>query len=93
MTPAKAGKLLKELYEKLWQAFGPQGWWPGETPFEVAVGAILTQNTNWNNVARVMARLKDRRPPDGPGLDCRCRRRNWPGSSGRRAITISRPGG
>ncbi len=59
MTPAKAGKLLKELYERLWQAFGPQGWWPGETPFEVALGAILTQNTNWNNVARVMERLKE----------------------------------
>jgi len=58
MTPAKVGKLLKELYEKLWQVFGPQGWWPGETPFEVALGAILTQNTNWNNVAKVMGRLK-----------------------------------
>ncbi|MCX5892651.1 MAG: endonuclease III domain-containing protein [Deltaproteobacteria bacterium] len=60
MTPAKVGKLLKELYDKLWQAFGPQGWWPGETPFEVAVGAILTQNTNWGNVARAIAALKDR---------------------------------
>jgi endonuclease-3 related protein len=60
MTPARMGKLLKELYDKLWQAFGPQGWWPGETPFEVAVGAILTQNTNWGNVARAIAALKDR---------------------------------
>lgn len=58
MTTARMGKLLRELYERLWQAFGPQGWWPGETPFEVALGAILTQNTNWNNVARVMARLR-----------------------------------
>jgi endonuclease-3 related protein len=58
MTPGKVGKLLQELYDKLWQAFGPQGWWPGETPFEVVLGAILTQNTNWNNVAKVMARLK-----------------------------------
>jgi endonuclease III related protein len=58
MRPAKVGRLLQELYEKLWQAFGPQGWWPGETPFEVALGAILTQNTNWNNVARVIDRLK-----------------------------------
>ncbi len=60
MPPARVGKLLKELYDKLWQAFGPQGWWPGETPFEVAVGAILTQNTNWGNVARAIAALKDR---------------------------------
>jgi endonuclease III related protein len=59
MTPARVQKLLKELYDKLWQAFGPQGWWPGETPFEVAVGAILTQNTNWGNVARAIAALKD----------------------------------
>jgi endonuclease-3 related protein len=59
MTPAKAGKMLKELYNRLWQAFGPQGWWPGETPFEVAVGAILTQNTNWGNVALAIAALKN----------------------------------
>lgn len=50
--------LLKELYDKLWQAFGPQGWWPGESPFEIALGAILTQNTNWRNVARVISDLK-----------------------------------
>jgi len=49
---------LWQLYHCLWQAFGPQGWWPGETPFEVAVGAILTQNTNWTNVARVLDGLK-----------------------------------
>ena len=59
MTAGKTGKLLQELYEKLWGAFGPQGWWPGETAFEVALGAILTQNTNWHNVARVMKRLKE----------------------------------
>jgi endonuclease-3 related protein len=52
------GELLRELYQKLWDAFGPQGWWPGETPFEVILGAILTQNTNWNNVAQVLAGLK-----------------------------------
>lgn len=49
---------LMELYQRLFSAFGPQGWWPGETPFEVALGAILTQNTNWQNVARVMQVLK-----------------------------------
>ncbi len=58
MTTARIGKLLQKLYEKLWRSFGPQGWWPGETPFEVALGAILTQNTNWNNVAKVMVRLR-----------------------------------
>lgn len=37
--------------------FGPRGWWPGETPFEVMVGAILTQNTNWKNVERAIENL------------------------------------
>jgi endonuclease-3 related protein len=58
MAAARLGAQLLELYQKLWDAFGPQGWWPGETPLEVALGAILTQNTNWNNVARVLAGLK-----------------------------------
>ena len=55
----RTDKLLQELFERLLAALGPQGWWPGETPFEVALGAILTQNTNWNNVARVIAGLKE----------------------------------
>jgi endonuclease-3 related protein len=38
--------------------FGHQNWWPGETPFEVCVGAILTQNTSWTNVERALANLK-----------------------------------
>lgn len=38
--------------------FGHQAWWPGETPFEVCVGAILVQNTNWTNVERAIANLK-----------------------------------
>jgi len=50
---------IADLYQILWQHYGPQGWWPGETPLEVAVGAILTQNTNWQNVARAIARLKE----------------------------------
>ncbi|MGP8050189.1 MAG: endonuclease III domain-containing protein [Desulfobaccales bacterium] len=58
MTTARTGKLVQKLYERLWQAFGPQDWWPGETPFEVALGAILTQNTNWKNVAKVITRLR-----------------------------------
>jgi len=38
--------------------FGHLHWWPGETPFEVCVGAILTQNTSWSNVERAIANLK-----------------------------------
>jgi endonuclease-3 related protein len=50
--------LPKELYDKLYAHFGPQHWWPGETPFEVCVGAILTQNTAWTNVEKAIANLK-----------------------------------
>lgn len=49
---------LKNIYDVLFAAFGPQHWWPAKTPFEVMVGAILTQNTNWSNVARAIANLK-----------------------------------
>jgi endonuclease-3 related protein len=49
---------LLEIYQVLLDAFGPQHWWPGETPFEVAVGAVLTQNTSWSNVERAVASLK-----------------------------------
>ena len=49
---------LALMYKKLYSSFGPQHWWPGETPFEVAVGAILTQNTNWSNVEKAIANLK-----------------------------------
>lgn len=52
-------KDLRKMYERLYAAFGPQDWWPGDTPFEVAVGAILTQNTNWGNVERAIANLKN----------------------------------
>jgi len=50
---------LTLMYEKLYASFGPQHWWPGETPFEIAVGAILTQNTNWGNVEKAIVNLKD----------------------------------
>ena len=46
------------MYEAMHSSLGPSNWWPGETPFEVAVGAILTQNTNWKNVEKAIANLK-----------------------------------
>lgn len=49
---------LAIIYKRLYKAFGPQYWWPGETPLEVAVGAILTQNTNWGNVEKAISNLK-----------------------------------
>jgi len=49
---------LKEIYQLLFNRFGPQHWWPGETQFEIITGAILTQNTNWANVEKAIANLK-----------------------------------
>ncbi len=49
---------LRRAYSRMRRRFGHQGWWPGETPFEVCVGAVLTQNTNWGNVERAIANLK-----------------------------------
>lgn len=51
-------KRLTRIYRKLYAAFGTQCWWPADTPFEVMVGAILTQNTNWGNVKKAIANLK-----------------------------------
>ena len=55
---SRGGETIRGLYQAFAQALGPSHWWPGETPFEVAVGAILTQNTNWRNVERAIANLK-----------------------------------
>lgn len=49
---------LREMYAALMEAYGPQAWWPGETPTEVVIGAILTQNTSWKNVERAIVRLR-----------------------------------
>jgi endonuclease III related protein len=49
---------LRRVYPLLRRHYGHQHWWPGETRFEVCVGAILTQNTNWSNVERAIANLK-----------------------------------
>ena len=61
---------LLDIYNALYSHYGPQRWWPGETPFEVMVGAVLTQNTNWGNVERAITNLKgaDRLSPEA--IDC-----------------------
>ncbi len=51
-------KELLDIFNTLLKEYGPQRWWPGETPFEVMVGAILTQNTNWTNVEKAIGNLK-----------------------------------
>ncbi len=49
---------LGSIYEKLFAFFGPRNWWPAEEPFEVMVGAVLTQNTAWTNVEKAISGLK-----------------------------------
>jgi endonuclease III related protein len=68
-SPAEAGKNegrggqppLDEYYNSLFTALGPQHWWPGETQFEIIIGAILTQNTSWKNVETAIVRLRNAR--------------------------------
>jgi endonuclease-3 related protein len=49
---------LLKIYELLYARYGRQHWWPGESRFEIVIGAILTQNTNWQNVEKAIANLK-----------------------------------
>ena len=53
---------LRLLYRRLLRTLGPQGWWPAQGPYEMMVGAILTQATNWHNVEQAIDRLKARGP-------------------------------
>jgi len=50
--------ILQDVYDRLFAAYGPQNWWPGESPLEVLIGAVLVQNTSWANVAKAIERLK-----------------------------------
>ena len=58
ITHMNKKKVLTEIYDSLSKSFGKQYWWPGDTAFEVAIGAILTQNTNWANVEKAIKNLK-----------------------------------
>lgn len=61
MTPAKFRRISRYVYGALLAAHGPQHWWPGDSVFEIMVGAVLTQNTAWPNVERAIANLKKAR--------------------------------
>ena len=50
-------RLLK-IFDTLLETFGERHWWPGDTPLEIIVGAVLTQNTSWKNVEKAIANLK-----------------------------------
>ena len=49
---------LSDVYHRLYEAYGPRGWWPGEGPFDVIIGAILTQAAAWKNVELALGNLK-----------------------------------
>jgi len=72
------------MYQALLRAYGPQRWWPGDSPFEMMVGAVLTQNTAWANVEKAIANLKR----DGPLTVGRLRR-----LAPRRIAALIRPSG
>jgi endonuclease III related protein len=61
-APAHAAtrRALRQAYRLMRRRFGHQAWWPAKTPFEVCVGAILTQNTNWSNVELALHNLRTR---------------------------------
>ena len=62
------GARLTAMYRLLFDHFGPQGWWPAETPFEMMAGAVLTQNTNWENVKKALGNLEREGLLDPAGL-------------------------
>ena len=61
-------KRLLTIYDLLLGCFGPRHWWPADSPFEVVIGAILTQNTAWHNVEKALIHLKNARLLSGPAL-------------------------
>lgn len=58
MIGSKRRSIIRDVFDRMLAAFGPQHWWPADTPLEVIVGAILTQNTAWRNVETSIARLR-----------------------------------
>lgn len=54
----KQSKQILGIYDVMRKSLGPSHWWPGDSPFEIAIGAILTQNTNWKNVEKALTNLK-----------------------------------
>ena len=59
-TDQNAEKWLRSVYGCLDAHFGDLHWWPGDSPIEIIVGAILTQSTSWHNVEKAIEALKDR---------------------------------
>jgi len=60
--------IFSEIFYRLYKAYGPQHWWPGDSPLEIAIGAVLTQNTNWMNVEKAIGNLKKKNLMDAKKL-------------------------
>jgi endonuclease-3 related protein len=58
MDGKKVNRILLDIYRRLLDHYGPQHWWPADEPFEVIIGAILTQSTAWTNVEKAINNLK-----------------------------------
>jgi endonuclease III related protein len=58
MDAKKLNPALVDIYNRLYKEYGPQHWWPAEEPFEMIVGAILTQSAAWTNVEKAISNLK-----------------------------------
>lgn len=52
------------IYDKLFKHYSPQNWWPADTPFEMMIGSILVQNTNWRNVDKALLKLGSHLEPE-----------------------------
>ncbi|MBF0529993.1 MAG: endonuclease III domain-containing protein [Deltaproteobacteria bacterium] len=66
--PVRINVRLTDLYQRLYSIFGPRNWWPAQSPFEVMVGAVLTQNTAWTNVIKAITNLRTAGLLDPEGL-------------------------
>ena len=65
---SREAAMLRAMYERLAETYGPQHWWPGETPLEITLGAYLTQNTSWRAVERSLANLREHTALDAAAL-------------------------
>ena len=58
-TVGETGSLVKQVYDLLYERYGPQGWWPAKTKLEVVLGAILVQSTAWGNAAKALGAIRE----------------------------------
>ncbi len=58
-TPGDTGTIVRQVYDLLYERYGPQGWWPAETKLEVVLGAILVQSTAWGNAAKALDAIRE----------------------------------